>query len=214
MMRIQNILDGGQPPVIAIRRGLRPAEAVAIGEALLSGGIRIIEVPFNSPEPLVSIELLASRFGMEALIGAGTVRSVAEVESVASAGGRLIVSPHTDAEVIARAVVHKMDCLPGCLSPTEAFTAIREGATDLKIFPAATLGPGHLRALREVLPRNVRVWAVGGTSANDLAAWVAAGACGIGVGGALYVAGDMPQQVRERAIALRSVWWGQRNHAR
>jgi 2-dehydro-3-deoxyphosphogalactonate aldolase len=207
-MRMRHILDSGQLPVIAILRGLRPTEAVAIGEALLAGGIRIMEVPFNSPEPLASIERLARAFGAQALVGAGTVLSAAEVESVASAGGRLIVSPHTDADVIARAIALGLDCLPGCLSPTEAFAAITAGATDLKMFPAASLGQGHLKALREVLPRQVRLWAVGGTSAHDLTAWLASGASGIGVGGALYKAGDMPQQVLERAIALRTAWRG------
>lgn len=205
-MRIRDVLESGELPVIAILRGLRPAEAVSIGEALLAGGIRIMEVPLNSPEPLASIERLAGELGARALIGAGTVLSAAQVASVASAGGRLVVSPHTDSDVIARAVALGLDCLPGCLSATEAFTAIAAGATDLKMFPAATLGQGHLKALREVLPRQTRVWAVGGTGAHDLTAWLAAGACGIGVGGALYGAGDGPQEVLQRAVALRTAW--------
>lgn len=205
-MRIRDILDGGELPVIAILRGLRPAEAVSIGEALLAGGIRIMEVPFNSPEPLASVERLASAFGSRALIGAGTVMTPAQVASVGSAGGGLVVSPHTDPGVIARAVELGLDCLPGCLSPTEAFTAISAGAADLKMFPAAALGQGYLKALREVLPRDLRVWAVGGTGAHDLTAWLAAGATGIGVGGALYKPGDAPQTVLQRASALRSAW--------
>src|SRR5512146_2445430 len=209
-MRIRDILDNGQLPVIAILRGLRPAAAVSIGEALLAGGIRIMEVPFNSPEPLASIERLAGEFGARALIGAGTVLSAAQVTSVESAGGGLIVSPHTAPDVIARAVALGLDCLPGCLSPTEAFTAVAAGATDLKLFPAATLGQGHLKALREVLPRQVRVWAVGGTGAHDLTAWLAAGASGIGVGGALYKAGDAPREVLQRAIELRTAWSSRR----
>lgn len=205
-MRIRHILDDGQLPVIAILRGLRPVEAISIGEALLAGGIRIIEVPFNSPEPLASIERLAGEFGARALIGAGTVTSGAQVASVASVGGGLVVSPHTDPDVIARAVALGLDCLPGCLTPTEAFTAAAAGATDLKLFPAATLGQGHLKALRDVLPDQVRVWAVGGTGAHDLTAWLAGGASGIGVGGALYKAGDGPQEVLQRAIALQTAW--------
>lgn len=205
-MRIRDILDGGQLPVIAILRGLRPAEAVSIGEALLDGGIRIMEVPFNSPEPLVSIERLAGRFGAQALIGAGTVLSAAQVADVVCAGGRLVVSPHTDPDVIASAVALGLDCLPGCLSPTEAFTAVAAGATDLKMFPASSFGKGHLKALREVLPPGVRFWAVGGSGAHDLIAWLAAGASGIGVGGALYKAGDAPQEVSQRAAALRAAW--------
>jgi 2-dehydro-3-deoxyphosphogalactonate aldolase len=205
-MNIRHILDSGQLPVIAILRGLRPVEAVSIGEALLAGGIRIMEVPLNSPEPLASIERLMTEFGERALIGAGTVLSAAQVESIASAGGRLVVSPHTDAEVIKRAVALGLDCLPGCLSPTEAFTAAAAGATDLKMFPAATVGQGHLKALREVLPHQVRLWAVGGTGTHNLAAWLAGGASGIGVGGALYKAGDGSQQVLQRAIELRNAW--------
>lgn len=210
-MRIRRILDSGQLPVIAILRGLQSAEAVSIGEALLSGGIRIMEVPLNSPEPLASIERMADEFGTRALIGAGTVTSVAQVESVASAGGRLIVSPHIDAAVIARAFALGLDCLPGCLSPTEAFMAVAAGATDIKMFPAASLGQGHLKALREVLPQQVRVWAVGGTGAHDLTAWLAAGASGIGVGGSLYKAGALPQEVLQRAIVLRTAWSSGKN---
>lgn len=202
-MTLQDILDGGAMPVIAVLRGLQPAEAVGVAEALLAGGIRIMEVTLNSPEPLRSIERLSAAFGSRALIGAGTVLRGAEVESVAAAGGRLIVSPHTDAEVIGRSVGLGLDCLPGFMTPTEAFTAIAAGATDLKLFPASSVGQGHLRALREVLPRRIRVWAVGGAGAHDLAAWLAAGADGIGVGGSLYRAGHVPQQVLERAIALR-----------
>lgn len=205
---IQHVLDGGAMPVIAILRGLRPQEALSIGEALIAGGIRIIEVPLNSPEPLVSIERLASAFGSQALVGAGTVLSAAQVQSVAAAGGRLIVSPHTDAGVIRRAASLGLDCLPGFMSPTEAFAALAAGATGLKLFPASTLGQGHLKAVREVLPREVHIWAVGGTGAHDLDAWLAAGAVGIGVGGSLYRAGDTVQQVQGRAIALRSAWSG------
>ena len=207
-MRIEDMLSGGAMPVVAILRGVRPAEVLGIGEALLAAGIRMMEVPLNSPEPFVSIERLAGAFGSHALIGAGTVLAGAEVERVAGAGGRLVVCPHTDVAVIGRAIALGLDCLPGVLSPTEAFTAISAGAGHLKLFPAASLGQGHLKALREVLPRHSRIWAVGGTGAHDLAIWLAAGAAGIGVGGALYKAGDTPQQVRERAIALRAAWAG------
>ena len=205
-MSIQRVLDSAQLPVIAILRGLTPADAAGVGEALIDGGIRIIEVPLNSPDPLSSIERLAAAFGSQAVIGAGTVLSVAEVDSVAAAGGRLIISPHTDAGIIGRAVTLGLDCLPGFMSATEAFGAISAGATDLKLFPAASLGQGHLKALREVLPRQVRLWAVGGTGAHDFNAWLTSGASGIGVGGSLYKAGDTPQRVLARAIALRDAW--------
>lgn len=207
-MTMDQILHGGAMPVIAILRGLRPDEALSVGEALLEGGVRILEVPLNSPDPLVSIERLAGALGPQVLVGAGTVLSAAEVESVAAAGGRLIVSPHTDPAVIRRAVALGLECLPGFMSPTDAFSAIAAGAAELKLFPASTLGPGHLRALREVLPRRIRIWAVGGTGAHDLAAWLTAGAGGIGVGGSLYKAGDTPQQVLARAIELRAAWNG------
>jgi len=207
-VNIQSVLDSGELPVVAILRGLTPADAAGIGEVLIAGGIRIIEVPFNSPEPLASIERLVTAFGSHAVVGAGTVVTVANVDDVAAAGGQLIVSPHTDAGVIRRAIALGLECLPGFTSPTEAFTAIAAGATDLKLFPAASLGQGHLKALREVLPRQARVWAVGGTGAHDLTAWMSAGASGIGVGGSLYKPGDTSQQVLERAIALRSAWRG------
>ena len=207
-MHIEDMLEGGAMPAIAILRGLKPSEALAIGEALLAGGIRMLEVPLNSPEPLVSIERLAGAFGSRALIGAGTVLSAAEVGEVAAAGGRLIVSPHTDTRVIERAVALGLDCLPGFLSTTEAFTAISAGAVHLKLFPAASLGQGYLKALREVVPRHTRLWAVGGTGAHDVSAWLSAGAAGIGVGGSLYKAGDTPQRVLERATALRTAWSG------
>lgn len=207
-MRIEDILDRGEMPVVAILRGIGPADALGVGKALLTSGVRIMEVPLNSPEPLVSIERLAGAFGSEALIGAGTVLRATEVERVAAAGGRLIVSPHTDPAVIGRALALGLECMPGFLSPTEAFTALGAGATHLKLFPAAGLGQGYLKALREVLPGHSRIWAVGGTGAHDLADWLAAGAAGIGVGGALYKAGDAPQRVLERALALRTAWSG------
>lgn len=205
-MRIEDILAAGAMPAIAILRGVKPTEALDIGEALLAAGIRMMEVPLNSPQPLLSIERLAGAFGSQALVGAGTVLSGAEVEGVAAAGGRLIVCPHTDAAVIESASALGLDCLAGFLTATEAFTAISAGAVHLKLFPAASVGQGYLQALRDVLPRHSRVWAVGGTGAHDVAAWLAAGAAGIGVGGALYKAGDAPQQVLERALALHTAW--------
>lgn len=205
-MRIDELLRAGAAAVVAILRGLPPPDAIGVGRALIDAGIRIIEVPLNSPSPLTSIGRLRGEFGSEALIGAGTVLSVADVDAVAAAGGQLIVSPHTDAAVIRRAVSLGFECLPGFMSATEAFTAIAAGARRLKLFPAKSLGLAHLKALREVLARDVEVWPVGGTGAHDIAEWLRAGAAGIGVGAALYRAGDSAERVRERAQELRAAW--------
>lgn len=205
-MPVTSLSGNDRPPVIAILRGLTPQDAVPVGRALLAAGISAMEVPLNSPQPLESIARLVDEFGREALVGAGTVTTRAEVECLAGAGARLIVSPHTDAAVIARSLELGLECLPGFMSATEAFAAVAAGATSLKLFPAASLGVGHLKALREVLPRTIGLWAVGGTGAHDLADWLRAGAAGIGAGGSLYRSGDTPQQVLERAHALRDAW--------
>lgn len=194
------------PPVIAILRGVEPFEVLEIGGMLLAEGIRMMEVPLNSPRPLESIARLIDAYGEQALIGAGTVLSVRDVEDVAAAGARLVVSPNTDRDVIRRTVQLGLESFPGFLSPSEAFTAIRAGASQLKLFPAAHGGPAYLKAVLEVLPRAVGVWAVGGTGAHDLAEWLGAGAAGIGVGSALYKAGDAPAIVRGRAEALSAAW--------
>jgi 2-dehydro-3-deoxyphosphogalactonate aldolase len=205
-MTIGQLIEAGAPPVVAILRGVWPEQVGAIGRALLEGGIHVMEVPLNSPRPLESIERLCGELGAQALIGAGTVLSAAQVDDAAAAGARLIVSPHTDPAVIGRAVALGLQCLPGFMSPSEAFAALAAGARHLKLFPAARLGPSYLRALREVLPRTCGVWAVGGTGAHDLAAWLEAGAAGIGVGGSLYRAGDEASVVHDRARALQAAW--------
>ncbi len=207
-MTIGQVIEAGAPPVIAILRGVTPEQVLDIGRGLLEGGIRVMEVPLNSPRPLESIERLRGALGAQALVGAGTVLSAAQVDDAAAAGARLIVSPHTDPAVIRRAVALGLECLPGFTSPSEAFAALAAGAPHLKLFPAASLGPGYLKALREVLPRTSGVWAVGGTGAHDLAAWLEAGAAGIGVGGSLYRAGDAASVVRDRARALHDLWRG------
>ncbi len=208
-MTLEGFTDAHTPPVVAILRGVRPSEVLDIGRALLDGGIRVIEVPLNSPESLESIARLGSAFGEQALIGAGTVTTSAEVSELAGAGARLVVSPHCDAALIRCVVARGLECLPGFLSASEAFAAVAAGATQLKLFPAASVGPGYLRALREVLPSTVGVWAVGGAGAHDLPRWLEAGAAGIGVGGALFRPGDSPQVVRDRALALQALWRGQ-----
>ncbi len=207
-MAIGQLIEAGAAPVVAILRGVTPEQVLQIGRGLLEGGIRVMEVPLNSPRPLESIERLCGELGARALVGAGTVMSAAQVDDAAAAGARLIVAPHTDPAVIRRAVALGLECLPGFMSPSEAFAALAAGARHLKLFPAASLGPGYLKALREVLPRTSGVWAVGGTGAHDLASWLEAGAAGIGVGGSLYRAGDTASVVRDRARVLQDVWRG------
>jgi 2-dehydro-3-deoxyphosphogalactonate aldolase len=195
-------LSAANPPIVAILRGVQPGEVLDIARALLETGIRIIEVPLNSPQPLASIERLAKSYGNQALVGAGTVLSTDEVDAVVAAGGRLIVAPNTDPAVIARALERGAEVLPGAMTPTEAFAAIKAGARDIKIFPASSVGPAHIRSLREVLPRDCRAWAVGGISAANLGHWFQSGASGVGVGGSLYKPGASVDSVRASAAAI------------
>ncbi len=187
-------------PVIAILRGVTPAEVVDVGRALIAAGICIIEVPLNSPEPFESIRRLASEFGEAALIGAGTVLSVAEVESVAQAGGQMIVSPNSNGKVIAATVGAGMISAPGYFTPTEAFAAIEAGAHAIKLFPAEAATPAVVKAQRAVLPRHVPLLVVGGVTADDVAAWRSAGADGFGLGGALYRPGQSADEVSAKAV--------------
>lgn len=175
-----------KPALIAILRGVVPERVVRIGQILFDAGMRIIEVPLNSPRPLESIALLAKNFGHECLCGAGTVLTVDDVVRVQEAGGRLIVTPNIDPSVIAEACSRELAVIPGFASPTEAFAAIRAGATHLKLFPASTYGAAHLKAIKAVLPPNVRVFAVGGVSADQVETWTAAGASGFGFGSELF----------------------------
>lgn len=208
MPTIDAVLEAGAPPVVAILRGIRPEEAVAVGRALVEQGIRLIEVPFNSPEPELSIAAMADALGMDAVIGGGTVLTTDAADRLADAGGRIMVSPNTDAAVIARGIERGMAPMPGFVTPTEAFAAVAAGARRLKLFPASAYGTGYLKALSEVLPRDVRLWAVGGTGAANIGEWLAAGAEGIGVGGALYRVGDTPAMVAEKARGLIAAWRG------
>jgi 2-dehydro-3-deoxyphosphogalactonate aldolase len=205
-MTIDDILADGAPPVVAILRGVKPDEVAGIGEALVAAGIRLIEVPLNSPDPIEGIRRLVDAVGTRALCGAGTVLEPDRVDAVAEVGGRLIVTPNTDARVIARAVSLGLEPMPGFATPTEAFTAVAAGAKRLKLFPATGFGTGYLKAIREVLPAGTKTWAVGGTGAGNIGEWLSAGAEGIGVGGALYKAGDNAETVAERAAALVDAW--------
>ena len=190
-----------QCPLVAIIRGVVPDEAEAIGAALFEAGIRIIEVPLNSPEPLRSIERLARCFGEEALIGAGTVLEPADVARVAQAGGRIIVSPNVFAPVVEAAVAADLVSLPGFFTPSEAFAALRAGATGLKLFPAEGAAPAVVKAQRAVLPREVPLLVVGGISPDNMQPWLTAGADGFGLGSGLYKPGQTAEETAAKARA-------------
>lgn len=189
-------------PIIAILRGLTPPEAIPIARVLVDAGIDRIEVPLNSPDPFDSITAIAGAFGDVALIGAGTVLSPDEVERVANAGGRLIVSPNADPAVIARTKARGLVSFPGVFTATEAFGAIHAGADGLKLFPASMAGTAGLRALGAVLPPAVPVYAVGGAGPENFAEWIAAGAAGFGIGTALYTPGLAVSEVAARAARI------------
>jgi 2-dehydro-3-deoxyphosphogalactonate aldolase len=193
-------------PLIAILRGITPDEALPVGLALAEAGFRIIEVPLNSPQPLRSIEALARALADHCLIGAGTVMSTVQVEDVAQAGGRLIVMPHGDAQVIRAAKARGLWCAPGIATPSEGFAALAAGADALKLFPAELLTPPVLKALRAVFPPQVPFLPVGGITPQNLASYRAAGASGFGLGSALYKPGMTPQQVSVQARAFVASW--------
>ena len=192
--------------VVAILRGIRPDEVLAVGRALREGGIGIIEVPLNSPQPFASIEMLAREFGAEALIGAGTVLSAEDVDRVADAGGRLVLAPNLDAAVVARAKARALLAMPGVATPSEGFQALAAGADALKLFPAEALGPPVLKAWRAVFPPATAMFAVGGIGEHNLAAYKAAGAAGVGAGSSLSVPGIAPAELKRRARTLAERW--------
>lgn len=193
-------------PLIAILRGVRPDEAVAIGETLAEVGFAIIEVPLNSPHALASIRRLYDALGNRVLLGAGTVITPTQVRDVAAAGGRLIVMPHGDPEVVRAAKAAGLVCIPGVATPTEGFAALANGADGLKLFPAELLSPATLNALRSVFPADTRFFPVGGITPERMSDYVAAGAAGFGLGSALYRRGDRATQVAEKAKRFLSAW--------
>ena len=188
-------------PLVGIVRGVAPDEAEVIAQALYDGGIRIIEVPLNSPEPFESIQIIAEKFGGGALVGAGTVLDSADVSRVAQAGGRLVVSPNTNAAVIGATVAAGLVSSPGYFTPSEAFEAIRAGAHAIKLFPAEAASPGVVKSQRAVLPKDVPLIVVGGVTPESIPGWMAAGADGFGLGGGLYKPGQDPQTTLEKARA-------------
>ena len=188
-------------PLIAIIRGVKPDEAEAIGAAIFASGIRIIEVPLNSPEPFESIRTLASIFGDRALVGAGTVLDPADVPRVAQVGGQIIVSPNVHRPVIEASVAAGMVAAPGFFTPSEAFEALRAGAHCLKLFPAKAASPAVVKAQRAVLPKDLPLIVVGGVRPDNMRPYLEAGATGFGLGSGVYVPGRSPQEVEERARA-------------
>ena len=198
--------DFAELPLIAILRGVTPDEANDIGLALVETGFRIIEVPLNSPDPIESIRRLATALGDRATVGAGTVRSVVEVAEVAAAGGQLIVSPHMNPQLIRATKQAGLMSGPGVATPTEAFAAIEAGADFLKLFPAEQFEPAIVKAWRAVLPKGMPLVPVGGITPESIAAYVAAGATGFGLGSALYKPGMTPPDVRCAAEAFVAAW--------
>ncbi|WP_068117594.1 2-dehydro-3-deoxy-6-phosphogalactonate aldolase [Tropicimonas marinistellae] len=196
--------------LIAILRGVRPDEVVDVASAIHAAGISRIEVPLNSPKPFDSIERLAVAFGDRALIGAGTVLSVGDVEKVREVGGKMIVSPDCNPDVIDATKAAGLASFPGVLTPSECFTALRHGADGLKIFPASVLGVSGLGALRAVLPAATKIYAVGGASKEDFADWIGAGVTGFGIGNALYKPGDAADVVSTKATEIVSIFDGLR----
>ncbi|MZR14348.1 2-dehydro-3-deoxy-6-phosphogalactonate aldolase [Maritimibacter sp. DP07] len=192
-----------RPEIVAILRGVTHTTIVPICEVLIDAGIRKIEVPFNSPKPLKSIEAAVKALGDQAAFGAGTVLRAEDVDRVSQAGGRIIVSPNVNVSVIARSVALGLESYPGVMTPTEAFQALSAGADALKLFPGEVIGPAGLAAMKAVLPTGTRLYAVGGVSGENLEDWANAGAHGLGVGSSLFKPGDTAADTRQRVTAFQ-----------
>lgn len=193
-------------PLVAILRGIKPDEAADVAEALWEQDFDFIEIPLNSPDPLTSIAAVRRLAPARVFVGAGTVLSVAQVEAVAKAGGDLIVTPNTNALVIARAKALGLVCLPGAATPSEAFAALAAGADGVKAFPAEMIGPAVVKAWAAVLPSGAPILPVGGITPDTMEPYVKAGAAGFGLGSALYKPGDDSAAVRAKAAAFRAAW--------
>lgn len=194
------------PPLVAILRGLAPQDAAAAGAALFGAGFRLLEVPLNRPGALESIAILARMAPPDAIVGGGTMLSVADVEAVHAAGGRLMVAPNANPAVIARGAELDMLCAPGVATPTEGFAALAAGAHALKIFPAEMVGVAGLKAMKTVLPAGTPLWPVGGVTPGSISTWLAAGATGFGIGSQLYSVGVDNDELAKRATEFVAAW--------
>ncbi|WP_282167603.1 2-dehydro-3-deoxy-6-phosphogalactonate aldolase [Shewanella japonica] len=188
-------------PLVAILRGVTPEEVIAIADVLVAAGYRVIEVPLNSPNPYESIKRLSEKYGDSVVIGAGTVVSKEQVDLVKEAGGRIIISPHADIDIIQYSKKLSLYSVPGFLNPTEAYAAINAGADSLKLFPADTVGPKGLKAMSVVLPKEMPILPVGGVSPSTMKAFLDAGASGFGLGSGLYKAGMSVEQTKQNALS-------------
>lgn len=194
------------PPLVAILRGLAPGEAAAAGAALFEAGFRLLEVPLNRPGAVEAIAILARMAPPDAIVGGGTMLSVADVDAVHGAGGRLLVAPNCNAQVIAHGAALGMLCAPGVATPTEGFAALAAGAQALKIFPAEMVGHAGLKAFKTVLPPGTPLWPVGGVTPESMPAWIAAGATGFGIGGQLYTPSLGAAELGQRAASFVAAW--------
>ena len=192
--------------IIAILRGVTADEVIQVAEVLLEAGVKVVEVPLNSPDPFTSIGKLAKAFEGRMVVGAGTVLNVQDVNLLKYSGGTICVSPDCNPEVIARAIALGLDPLPGVFTPTEAFAAIRAGAQHLKLFPAEAASPTTVKAWRAVLPKHIQVHAVGGVSPSNMREWLACGVSGFGIGSSLYKPGMSLSAVSESAATLVAAW--------
>ena len=197
---------GNMRELIAILRGIEPDQVKAVAEALIEAGIRQIEVPLNSPDALISIRRLSQAFASKAMIGAGTVLTVEDVDAVAEAGGKIIISPNCNPDVIRRSKQLGLTSFPGVMTASECFSALQSGADGLKFFPAFKLGVDGFLALAAVLPKPLKCYAVGGVGADDFAQWLQAGVTGFGIGSALYRPGDSVEAVSQKALKIVAAW--------
>ena len=193
-------------PLVAILRGLAPQDAAAVGRTLFDAGFRLIEVPLNRPGAIEAMRTIGALAPPDALVGGGTMLTLADVDAVADAGGQIFVAPNCNPQVIARAAARGLLCAPGVATPSEAFAALAAGAHILKLFPAEMIGPAGLKAMKSVLPDGTPLWPVGGVVPEQVADWKAAGASGAGIGGALFAPGVALDELARRARAFVAAW--------